>query len=77
MNLKTLRHYLLLPVQVALKSTKLRIFATHKGMNTSAIEFMSVLDDVLATLDKSIVGQRDQEEVVFILYSMRNEVFFR
>jgi hemoglobin len=50
------------------------MLATHKGMNISAVEFMAVLDDVLGALTKNNIGQREQEEVLFILYSMRNEV---
>lgn len=50
------------------------MLATHKGMNISASEFMAVLDDVLAALAKHGISQREQEEVLFILYSMRNEI---
>ena len=48
--------------------------ATHKGMNISAVEFMAVLDDALAALEKNKIGQREQEEVLFVLYSMRTQV---
>ncbi len=50
------------------------ISAAHKGMNISALEFMAALDDVLEALTKNGVVQREQEEVLFILHSMRNEV---
>lgn len=50
------------------------MLAAHKGMNISATEFMAVLDDALAALDKNNVGQREQEEVLYILYSMRSEI---
>lgn len=50
------------------------MLAAHKGMNISALEFMAVLDDALAALGKNKVGQREQEEVLFILYSMRGDV---
>lgn len=50
------------------------MLAAHKGMNISALEFMAVLDDALAALGKNNVGQREQEEVLFILHSMRGEV---
>lgn len=46
----------------------------HKGMNISAIEFVAVLDDALAAMQKNNVGQREQEEVLFVLYSMRSDV---
>ena len=50
------------------------MLATHKGMNISALEFNAVLDDALSAMDKNEIGQREQEEVLFILYSMRNEI---
>lgn len=48
--------------------------AAHRGMNISAGEFMSVLDDAMQALEKNGVGQREQEEVLYTLYSMRREV---
>jgi hemoglobin len=50
------------------------MLTAHKGMNISALEFMAVLDDALAAMDKHSVGQREQEEVLFILYSMRSQI---
>ena len=50
------------------------MLATHKGMNISATEFMAVLDDALAALEKNNIGQREQEEVLFVLYSMRGDI---
>jgi len=50
------------------------MLAAHKGMNISAGEFMAVLDDSLAALDKNNIGQREQEEVLFALYSMRSQI---
>lgn len=50
------------------------MLAAHKGMNVSAAEFTAVLDDALAAMDKNKVGQREQEEVLFALYSMRAQI---
>ncbi len=50
------------------------MLATHKGMNISAAEFIEVLDDALAVLQANDIGQREQEEVLFIFYSMRSDV---
>lgn len=50
------------------------MLATHKGMNISAHEFIAVLDDALEALQKNDIGQREQEEVLFVLYSMRHDV---
>ena len=47
---------------------------THKGMNISALEFMAVLDDAMNALDSNNIGQREKEEVLFILHSMRAEI---
>ena len=46
------------------------MLAAHKVMNISAIEFMAVLDDSLDTMDKNNVGQREQEDLLFVLYNM-------
>lgn len=50
------------------------MLSTHKGMNIAASEFMAVLDDALSALDKNNIDQREQEEVLFILYSMRSDI---
>ena len=50
------------------------MLTTHKGMNIAAAEFMAVLDDALAALEKNNIGQREQEEVLFVLYSMRSQI---
>ncbi|SEG58405.1 group I truncated hemoglobin [Vibrio hangzhouensis] len=48
--------------------------SVHQGMNISAIEFVAVLDDALAAMNKNGIAQREQEEVLFILYSMRADI---
>ncbi|MEZ9896240.1 hypothetical protein AB4379_02130 [Vibrio breoganii] len=45
-----------------------------KGINISAVEFVAVLDDALEAMNKNNVGQREQEEVLFVLYRMRSDV---
>ena len=50
------------------------MLTTHKGMNIDADEFIAVLDDAIEALDKNDVGQREKEEVLYILYSMKSEV---
>ena len=50
------------------------MLAAHKGMNIAAGEFMAVLDDALSALEKNNIGQREQEEVLFVLYSMRSQI---
>jgi hemoglobin len=46
----------------------------HRGMNISAQEFLAVIDDVLNALQKHQVGQREQDEVLAILYSLKPEI---
>lgn len=50
------------------------MLAAHKGMNISASEFMAVLDDALAALTKNNIAQREQEEVLYVLYGMRSQI---
>ena len=47
---------------------------THKGMNISDNEFMAAVDDVMAALTQSGIGDREKGEMLFILYSLRPEV---
>jgi hemoglobin len=50
--------------------------AAHAGMNIDAAEFVAVLDDALVALNKNNVGQREQEELLFVLYSMKGDIVF-
>lgn len=50
--------------------------AAHKGMNISNDEFVAVLDDAMLALDKSVIGQREKEEVLFILYGMKSDIVY-
>ncbi len=50
------------------------MLSVHKGMNISAVEFVAVLDDVVVAMQNAGVGQREQEEVLFVLFSMRSEI---
>ena len=49
---------------------------THRGMNIDSGEFLAVLDDALVALEKNAIGQREKEEVLFVLYSMKSEIVF-
>lgn len=48
----------------------------HAGMNIDASEFVAVLDDALKALHKNNIGQREQEEVLYVLYSMKGDIVF-
>lgn len=52
------------------------MLATHKGMNIDSGEFLAVLDDALEALEINGVGQREKEEVLFVLYSMKSDIVF-
>ncbi len=48
--------------------------ATHKGMNISEQEFMSVIDDAMDALQKNAIDDATRNEVLAVLWSMRKEV---
>lgn len=48
--------------------------SVHSGMNVNGTEIIAAIDDAVAALDKNGIGQREKEEVVFILYSLASEV---
>lgn len=50
------------------------MLTAHTGMNISDTEFNAVCDDVLAALNKNNVGQKEKDEVLCILYSMKNDI---
>ena len=50
------------------------MLAAHKGMNVNELEFVAVLDDILAALNSNGVGQREQEELLMIAYSLRGDI---
>ncbi|MGZ2369266.1 group I truncated hemoglobin [Ancylomarina sp. YFZ004] len=50
------------------------MLAAHKGMNSSDTEFVEVISDVMKALDQNNIGQREKEEVLFVLFSMRNDI---
>ncbi len=50
------------------------MLATHAGMNIDSSEFIAVLDDALEALRKNNIEQREMEEVLYILYSMKSDV---
>lgn len=46
----------------------------HRSMNIDNDEFVAVLDDAMAALDSNDIGQREKEEVLFVLYSMKDDI---
>ena len=47
---------------------------THKGMNISEQEFLAVVDDILAAMDKNNFGETEKKDVLAILYSLKGGV---
>lgn len=50
------------------------MLTTHRGMNISEQEYMAVMDDILGALGKNGIDQATQNEVVAILYSLKNQI---
>lgn len=48
--------------------------SAHQGMNISEQEYLAVMDDIVAALRKHGVDDNSCNEVVAILYSLKNEV---
>jgi hemoglobin len=46
----------------------------HRGMNISEQEFNTVVDDMMDALAKNSVGQREKDEILSIMWSMRKEI---
>ena len=50
------------------------MLAAHRGMNVNEQEYMAVLDDIVAALQAHDVGQREQEELLMIAFSLKGEI---
>lgn len=50
---------------------------THRGMNISEQEFVAVLDDAMAALEKHGIDAPTRAEVLAILWSLKGEVVRR
>ncbi len=48
--------------------------AAHEGMNVSEQEMLAVFDDAMKALDRNGAGQREKDEVLAILYSLKDEI---
>jgi len=54
--------------------TGMDMVTTHTGMNISEEEFIHVLDDILAALDKNNVEAGARNEVLAISYSLKEQI---
>jgi len=50
------------------------MITAHKGMNVSEQEFLAVMDDVVAALEKNGIDAQTRSDVVGILYSLKSQV---
>jgi len=50
------------------------MLTTHRGMNVSEEEFVAVLDDIVEALNEHGVGQREQEELLMISWSLKPQI---
>lgn len=48
--------------------------AAHEGMGIDAADYIAVLDDILQALQLHEVGQQEQAELLYIAYSMKQEI---
>jgi len=48
--------------------------AAHAGMNITEAEYVAVLDDILAALQRHDIGQQEQAELLYIAYGMKSEI---
>ncbi len=50
------------------------MLATHKGMNVSEQEFVTVIDDAMAALETHHIDPATRNDVLAILWSLKGEV---
>lgn len=50
------------------------MLATHRGMNISEQEFMTVIDDAMDALEKCGIDTPTRNDVLAVLWSLKNEV---
>lgn len=46
----------------------------HTGMNISEQEFLAVIDDIVKAMEIHGVGSQEKNEVIAVLYSMKEEI---
>ncbi|TKK67958.1 group 1 truncated hemoglobin [Ilyomonas limi] len=47
---------------------------THKGMNISETEYIAAIDDIMKTLQKHNIDRDTQKDILFISYSLKNQI---
>jgi len=49
----------------------------HTGMGVTDADYVAVLDDILAALQRHGIGQQEQAELLYIAYGMKSEIIGR
>ena len=50
------------------------MITTHTGMNISPAEYMHVIDDIIASLDKNGIDEDSKKDVLAILWSLKGMI---
>ena len=50
------------------------MLGAHTGMNISEQEFVAVVDDILKAMDQNNLGEREKNEMLWIGYSLKDEI---
>lgn len=50
------------------------MLTAHRGMNIGEHEYLAVVDDIMAALASNSVGEREQQEVLWIAYSLKGDI---
>jgi hemoglobin len=50
------------------------MLAAHRGMNINETEYLAVTDDIMAALSSNGVGEREQQEILMIAYSLKDQI---
>lgn len=53
------------------------MLTAHRTMNISHREFMAVIDDVMRALEKNKIGKQEQNEMLGLLMSLKDQVIHR
>ncbi len=48
--------------------------AAHRGMNVSEAEYLHTIDDIMASLDKNNIDATSKNEVLAIIYSLKEQI---
>lgn len=49
---------------------------THRGMNISEREYMAAVDDILGALQRNDVDEGARKDILFIAYSLKDEILY-